>query len=112
MAVGEVAEWFVDWRINGGIRDEKELGFDLPYSHSRRTRATLDWHHPRSKSEPPCGANQWRTKDRSVVLNMCDMSDRHLGHCIRFATENPHHASKIAALLAERERREALSPKP
>jgi hypothetical protein len=66
-----------------------------------------DWHAQRDPSEPRCGANQWRTRDRMVVMDMTDMEDRHLGHCIRFASTKPQHASRLAGLLAERQRRAA-----
>jgi hypothetical protein len=61
-----------------------------------------DWHAQRSPSEPRCGADQWRTRDREVIAYMHEMEDRHLGHCIRFASTKPQHASRLSSLLAER----------
>lgn len=68
-----------------------------------------DWHASRDESELRCGADQWRTKDRSEVMYMHEMADRHLGHCIRFASTKPQHASRLASLLEERARRLAAS---
>lgn len=64
-----------------------------------------DWHAQRSDDEPRCSADQWRERERSRVLFISEMSDRHLGHCIRFASTKPQHRSRLAILLAERESR-------
>jgi len=74
-------------------------------AHRAATQA-YDWHAARTTEEPRCGADQWRTKDRSEVTYMHEMSDRHLGHCIRFASTKQQHRSRLASLLAERERRQ------
>jgi hypothetical protein len=68
-------------------------------------RGGLDWHANRSNSEPRCGADQWRTRDRSVVMYMHEMTDKHLGHCIRFSETKRQHTSRLASLLAEDARR-------
>jgi hypothetical protein len=65
-----------------------------------------DWHAARNQSEPRCGADQWRTRDRETIIYMHEMCDRHLGHCIRFASTKTQHASRLAGLLAERANRE------
>lgn len=64
-----------------------------------------DWHAQWVEDEPRCGADQWRTRDRSEIMYMHEMTDRHLGHCIRFAQTKPHHASRLSSLLAEQKRR-------
>lgn len=64
-----------------------------------------DWHSQRTEEEPRCAADQWRTKDRSEVLFMSEMTDRHLGHCIRFASILQQHASRLGGLLAEKRSR-------
>jgi hypothetical protein len=79
---------------------------DANFDPHRARFGRVDWHAQRTTSEPRCGADQWRTKDREVVMYMHEMEDRHLGHCIRFASTKPQHASRLAALLAERSRRE------
>lgn len=66
-----------------------------------------DWHAARTTDEPRCGADQWRTRDRSEVTYMHEMTDSHLGHCIRFASTKAQHRSRLASLLAERARRRA-----
>jgi hypothetical protein len=58
-----------------------------------------------SEAEPRCAADQWRQRDRSKILYISEMSDQHLGHCIRFATTKPQHKSRLGELLAERKRR-------
>lgn len=60
-----------------------------------------DWHAQRSEDEPRCSADQWRERERSRVLFISEMSDRHLGHCIRYAYTKPQHRSKLRALLDE-----------
>jgi len=64
-----------------------------------------DWHTQRTPSESRCGADQWRTRAREVIVYMHEMEDRHLGNCIRFASTKPQHASRLSSLLAERARR-------
>jgi hypothetical protein len=64
-----------------------------------------DWHAQRTDEEPRCGADQWRTRDRNEVTYMHEMTDFHLGHCIRFASTKQQHASRLSSLLAERARR-------
>ncbi len=66
-----------------------------------------DWHAQRGKNEPRAAADQWRTRDRNVVMFMSEMSDSHLGHCIRFASTKAQHRSRLNALLAERAARSA-----
>lgn len=63
-----------------------------------------DW-HVALPGEPPCGKDEWRTKDRMVVLPIRDMADQHLMHAIRFATEKRAHRWKHRELVAEWERR-------
>lgn len=65
-----------------------------------------DWHAQRNEEEPRCSADQWRTRDRAVVTYISEMHDRHLGHCIRFASTKPQHASRLTALLEERRQRQ------
>lgn len=60
-----------------------------------------DWHAQRNDSEPRCAADQWRTRDRSVVTYISEMETRHLRHCIRFASTKKQHRSRLSALLAE-----------
>jgi hypothetical protein len=81
----------------------KEVSNFLPTPKER------DWHASRSDAEPRCSADQWRTKDRKVVTYFSEMVDRHLHHCIRFASTKPQHASRLAGLLAEAEARKATS---
>jgi hypothetical protein len=64
-----------------------------------------DWHAQRRATEPRCGQDQWRTKDRNVIFYMHEMTDSHLGHCIRFASTLVQHRSRLAALLRERNSR-------
>ena len=66
---------------------------------------TSDWHVARSESEPRCGADQWRTRERGIITYMHEMTNRHLGHCIRFAATKPQHASRLASLVEEQQRR-------
>lgn len=61
-----------------------------------------DWHAQRGDDEPRCSADQWRERERTRVLFISEMSDRHLGHCIRFASTKPQHRSRLSGLLAER----------
>jgi len=68
-----------------------------------------DWHAQRDDGEPRCSADQWRQRDRQQILYISEMEDRHLGHCIRFASTKPQHRSRLSALLAERSGRLALS---
>ena len=72
----------------------------------KRPKGYRDWHASRNDVEPRCGADQWRTRDRNVILYMHEMEDRHLKHCIRFASTKPQHASRLASLLEERRRRD------
>ncbi len=67
-----------------------------------------DWHAQRSDDEPRCSADQWRQRDRGQILYISEMSDSHLGHCVRFASTKEQHRSRLSALLAERDRRAAL----
>ena len=64
-----------------------------------------DWHDQRDPTEPPCGGAQWRTRDRDVVVLMCEMRLAHLHGAIDFATRYRQHTSKLAALLTEADRR-------
>jgi hypothetical protein len=75
--------------------------FDETSNHLPTPKAR-DWHAQRTKDEPRCAADQWRTRDRAEVLFISEMSDQHLGHCIRFASTKRQHRSRWAALLAER----------
>lgn len=78
------------------------------FDPDRAPAGARDWHAARSTTEPRCGADQWRTRDRSEVLYMHEMADSHLGHCIRFASIKSQHASRLASLLAERRRRDTV----
>lgn len=69
-----------------------------------------DWHAQRSANEPRCSADQWRQRDRNQILYISEMEDRHLGHCIRFASTKPQHRSRLKGLLAERASRERTGP--
>lgn len=69
-----------------------------------------DWHTQRGENEPRCSADQWRERERSRVLFISEMSDRHLGHCIRFASTKPQHRSRLSALLDERSARDKKEP--
>ncbi len=64
-----------------------------------------DWHMPQHMDEPLCSADQWRTRNRMEVTYISEMEDRHLGHCIRFASTKPQHRSRLGELLAEQARR-------
>lgn len=64
-----------------------------------------DWHRQKYASEPRCSALQWRTRDRSIILFISEMTDKHLGHCIRFASTKKQHHSRLAELLRERSNR-------
>ncbi len=64
-----------------------------------------DWHRKWADNEPNCAGNQWRQRDRFAVINIAEMDHEHLGHAIRFATTKSQHASRLAALVAERNRR-------
>jgi len=68
-----------------------------------------DWHARRGRHEPDCGPHQWRKRDRTDVVNICNMSNGHLAHALRFA-EKPQHESRRAALLAERDARRLNPP--
>lgn len=96
--MGEVADEHVDYLMR---HVDDEANFD-PH---RVPRDGGDWHAQRTTTEPRCGADQWRTKDRDVVMYMHEMEDRHLGHCIRFASTRRQHRSRLTSLLAERARR-------
>jgi hypothetical protein len=76
----------------------------------RRPRSTRDWHTARTPAEPRCGADQWRTRDRQVIVYMREMTPSHLRHCIRFASTKPQHASRLASLLDEQLRRTTSRP--
>jgi hypothetical protein len=65
----------------------------------------VDWHFQRNEQEPRCSADQWRTRQRDEVLFISEMSDQHLGHCIRFASTKKQHASRLSFLLEEKARR-------
>ena len=64
-----------------------------------------DWHAQRSEGECRCAADQWRTRNRDEVMYISEMTDNHLGHCIRFASTKRQHRSRLPALLAERIKR-------
>ena len=89
------------------------MGEAGPAMHDAKSQANLDpskvpendWHASRNEIEPRCGADQWRKRDRNVVTYMHEMHDRHLGYCIRFASTKQQHASRLASLLEERDRR-------
>jgi hypothetical protein len=83
-----------------------ELSNHLPDPKER------DWHAQRSEDEPRCSADQWRQRDRGQILYISEMADRHLGHCIRFASTKPQHRSRLSALLTERSARTALNGEP
>ena len=96
--MGDVADEHLDYLL----RDvDDEANFDP----ERAPMGPRDWHKHRSNREPRCGADQWRTKDRNEIMYMHEMTDSHLGHCIRFASSFPQHASRLASLLAERQDR-------
>jgi hypothetical protein len=71
----------------------------------RRPQSTRDWHLARTPEEPRCGADQWRTWDRQVVIYMHEISHFELDCCISRATNQPQHSSRLASLLDERLRR-------
>lgn len=81
------------------------------HSNNLPTPKEADWHAQRSDDEPRCSADQWRERERSRVLFISEMTDGHLGHCIRFASTKPQHRSRLAALLAERSTR-SQDPRP
>lgn len=70
--------------------------------NGERSNRVRDWHTQRSNAEPRCSADQWRQRNRSQILYISEMSDRHLWHCIRFASTKEQHRSRLDALLAER----------
>jgi hypothetical protein len=67
-------------------------------------KVRVDWHPP-LRGEPPCGPDQWRTRDRDRVIAISEMEDSHLCHCIRFASGKEAHESRLDALMAELARR-------
>lgn len=71
----------------------------------------ISWHDKHRGWEPTCGSEQWRQKDRWAIINICDMHDRHLEHCIRFAMTKRQHADKLQALLHEKFKRELMNEK-
>lgn len=85
------------------LKASPQINFDP----QRVSRGSKDWHVHRNDQEPRCGADQWRTRDRHVVMYMHEMTESHLGHCIRFASTKPQHASRLSSLLAERARRDS-----
>lgn len=89
------------WKEEKPRHPASEINFD-PH---RAPSGGRDWHAHRNDTEPRCGADQWRTRDRHEVIYMHEMTDSHLGHSIRFASTKRQHASRLSALLAERERR-------
>lgn len=95
----------VAWAYHHG----SDLGGNLDKARgewlAERLTVPRDWHRRRGSDEPPCGPAQWRTRDRMEVIDMTAMDDDHLGHAIRFASTKPQHASKLSALVAERDRR-------
>jgi len=64
-----------------------------------------DWHKKWEKSDPECGPQQWRCRDRNEVINISDMTDSHLKHAIRFASTKSQHSSRMTALSAENGKR-------
>lgn len=77
------------------------VGTKTDQSNHLPTPKAQDWHTQRHEDEPRCAADQWRTRKRSEILFISEMSDRHLGHCIRFASTKPQHRSRLTSLLAE-----------
>jgi hypothetical protein len=90
-----------DWLLMQDIPLERAINFDA----ARAPLGSNDWHRAWNETEPRCGADQWRTRDREVIVYMHEMTDSHLGHCIRFASTKPQHASRLSSLLTERARR-------
>lgn len=69
-----------------------------------------DWHSSRNPFEPSCSAEQWRTRDRNIVMYFNEMTDSHLRYSIQFARTRPQHKSRLSGLLLEQRRRLELSP--
>lgn len=67
----------------------------------------VNWHKRQSNREPKCRANQWRTGDREVVVNIRDMTDQHLRNAIQYAKGRPQHRTKLDALVEEQVRRDS-----
>lgn len=97
--MGKEADAMMEWHES--VRGYEDFGSNVP------SGVGADWHAQRHDAEPRCGADQWRTRDRSEILYMHEMHDRHLGHCIRFAMTKRQHASRLASLLAERAKRDS-----
>lgn len=77
-----------------------------PLSNDNATALVrVDWHAP-LPGEPPCGLDEWRQKDRRSVIKIASMDLDHLVHCLRFAANKRHHASKLDALRAELRKRQ------
>lgn len=68
-------------------------------------RRKRDWHKKWRPEEPQCDGHQWRQRDRYAVIDISAMGDNHLKHALRFAATKKQHASRLSALLAEKNRR-------
>jgi len=88
-------------KTGGGVMDAaKKLAKGIASNHLPDPTAR-DWHAQRNEAEPRCAADQWRQRDRSTILFISEMSDRHISHCVRFASTKPQHQSRLSALLSE-----------
>lgn len=68
-------------------------------------KVSADWHAP-LPSEPPCGPDEWRQRNRREVIQIASMETSHLIHCFRFANTRNQHRSKLDALQAELKKRQ------
>lgn len=88
----------------------EDWGFDdsTAYIDSlcRRVMLGENWHVQYKEGEPPAGKGKWRTKDRSLVVDIRQMPTEYLKNCINFARNRRQHQSKLPELLAELARRE------
>ena len=88
-------------------RDEYyERMFDT-FSNATRSRREIrkNWHSTVSALDADCGDNQWRTRDREVVIDIRALHDTHLLRCIYLASRKKNHSTKLIALLDEQLRR-------
>lgn len=77
-------------------------------SQTVRRRLKINWHDA-LPGEPPCGPQEWRTKNRQLVLKMCEMQGSHLEHCFRFADSKSQHGSRRQELMKEIRRRRKMA---
>ena len=86
------------------------LGDSMPFvRRGRYVGRKKDWHDQRTHDEPECGPQEWRTRDRAVVIHVTKMSDGHLKNAWLFSERFRQHASRRRVLLEEISRRREVS---